>query len=194
MLDGHVGSDRRSTGPHAFRAAVRQADAEPRLPWLEAACPRVLQCQIGRTECPRDPTLPLRAFHSEEATNARTAPASWPWTRRSRVEPRLALRPTVPAEARSTPTERTTRRGHALTATRSTVGPVSPGRGPFTRSGPRPDADPSRVARAPEHVTARALRPSVQRTRRTDLRTRTRAGASPPRPAGAAPDHRRPPA
>src|SRR3954447_25353370 len=35
---------------------------------------------------------------------------------RSKVRIRLALRPTIPAEARSTPTERPTRRGSALTA------------------------------------------------------------------------------
>jgi hypothetical protein len=36
--------------------------------------------------------------------------------KRSRVHGRLALRPMTPAEARSTPTERPTRRGRALTA------------------------------------------------------------------------------
>src|SRR3954449_2194439 len=102
---------------------------------------------------------------------------SWLWAKRSRVEPRLALRPTVPAEARSTPTERTN-------ATRSRANGNEIDRGASSRrprsvhrSGSRPGADPFRVARAPEHVTAGALRASVPRTRSTDLRARTRARA-----------------
>ena len=159
---------------------------------LRRACPRVLQCQIGRTECPGDPTSPLRAFrwrkrqtraprrHRGRGPEGVGWSPGWPCGQQSR--PKRAVR------RRSEPT----RRGHVLTATRSTVGPVSTRPRSVHRVGSETQRSPVPRARPSEHVTAGALRASVQRARRTDLRARTRARAGPSRPTGAAPGHRRP--